>query len=74
MEVYTFEDLKMKKLVREVGDRMDQIALDYLDLIIDVGDEVYPDGATDDEFMEFCGQLGVTFAESLGKACEKRGL
>lgn len=74
MKVYEFEDLKTKKLVREVGERMDEIALSYLDLVIDVCEQEYPEGATDEEWSEFCNRLSSTFAESLDKAYTMRGL
>lgn len=74
MKVYEFEDLKTKKLVREVGERMDDIALSYIDLMIDVAERTYPYGATDDEWAEFCDDLSSTFEESLKKAFITRGL
>lgn len=74
MKVYEIEDLRTKKLVREVGDRMDYIALTYLDLLIDVCERMYPDGATDEQWAKFCDDLGMTFAHSLEKVFDEMEL
>lgn len=74
MKVYQFEDVKTKKLVREVGERMDNIALSYIDLMIDVAEQTYPYGATDEEWAKFCDDLSGTFEKSLNKAFTTRGL
>ena len=74
MKVYEFEDLKTKKLVREIGERMDMVAIDYIDILIDAAEQTYPEGTTDEEWSKFCDQLGVAFAESLSKAFDEKGL
>ena len=74
MEMYEIKDLRTKKLVREVGERMDDIALAYVDLLIDAALSTYPEGATDEQWSEFCDNLSSTFAKSLEKASNTRGL
>ena len=74
MKVYQFEDVKTKMLVREVGERMDNIALSYIDLMIDAAERTYPYGATDEEWAKFCYDLSGTFEKSLTKAFTTRGL
>lgn len=74
MEVYEIKDLRTKKLVREVGEQMDYIAMAYLDLLIEAAESMYPEGATDEQWSEFCDDLGMTFAKSLEKASDMRGL
>lgn len=74
MKVYEIEDLRTKKFVREVGERMDNIALAYVDLLIDAAESSYPDGATDEQWSKFCDDLGMTFAKSLEKAFDEMEL
>lgn len=74
MDVYEIKDLRTKKLVREVGEQMDYIAMAYLDLLIDAAESMYPEGATDEQWSEFCDDLSMTFAKSLEKASDMRGL
>lgn len=74
MKVYEFEDLKTKKLVREIGERMDMVAFEYVDIMIDAAEQEYPEGTTDEEWRKFCDRLGVAFAESLSKAFDEREL
>lgn len=74
MKVYEIEDLKTKKLVREVGERMDYVALTYLDIMVEASEQLYPNGATDEEWTKFCDDLSMTFAKSLNKAFDTRGL
>jgi hypothetical protein len=71
MRVYEIEDLKTKKLVREVGEQMDYIAMAYLDLLIDAAESMYPEGATDEQWSKFCDDMGLTFGKSLEKAFDK---
>ena len=74
MKVYEIEDLKTKKFVREVGERMDYIAYTYLDLLIEMSEQMYPDGATDEQWAKFCDDLGMTFAKSLEKVFDEMEL
>ena len=74
MEVYEIKDLRTKKLVREVGEQLDNLALGYVDVLIDVAASTYPNGATDEELEVFCDDLSSAFAKSLGKAFNTRGL
>lgn len=74
MEVYTFEDLKTKKLIREVGERMDYIAQAYLDLVVDASEQMFPEGFTDEEWIKFCEDLSIALYTSLDKVCTERGL
>ena len=74
MKVYEIEDLKTKKLVREVGDRMDYIAWTYIDLLFDVGTQMYPEGLTDEQYSKLCDDLSKTFAKSLEKVFDEMEL
>lgn len=74
MKVYEIEDLRTKKLVREVGDRMDYIAWTYVDLLFDVGTRMFPDGITDDEYAKLCDDLSKSFAHSLEKVFDEMEL
>lgn len=74
MEVYEIKDLKTKKVVKEIGEHLDDIALAYLDVIIDFSDREFPEGASDEQWTEFCNNVMLGFVNSLEKAFEKRGL
>lgn len=74
MEVYVFEDLKTKRLLREVGERMDEIALAYIDVVIDACERRYPDDATEEEWQEFCNELNNALIGSITNAFMTRGL
>jgi hypothetical protein len=74
MEVYEIKDLKAKKFVREVGEQMDYIAMAYLDVLNEAAESLYPEGATDEQWTEFCDDLSKAFAKSLEKAIDEMGL
>lgn len=74
MNVVYFEDIKTKKLVQELEERMDYAAATYLDLMIEYGERMYDENMTDKDWQDYCECFASAFGKSLEKAFEEKGL
>lgn len=74
MNVVMLEDVRTKRLLREFEERMDYVAITYLDLMIDICEQMYDDDLNEDNWQEFCEHFETAFSNSLERVCEEKGL